>query len=32
MIGLGSDKNMSFPEEEQTLDEMKTFARGKGKT
>ena len=32
MSGLGSDKNLSFPEEEQTLDEMKTFARGKGKT
>ena len=32
MSGLGSDKNLSFPEEEQTLVEMKTFARGEGKT
>ena len=32
MNELGSDKNLSFPEEEQTLVEMKTFARGEGKT
>ena len=32
MSGLGSDKNLSFPEEDQTLDEIKTFARGEGKT
>ena len=32
MSGLGSDKSLSFPEEEQTLVEMKAFARGEGKT